>query len=166
MGDRVSIGDYSYLNAGSMIGSGSVGKFCSIAYNCQIGMQQHPLDHVSTSSRLYGSRSILPSRAAINEFPAPPVIGHDVWIGSNACIMQGVRIGTGAVIAAGAIVTKDVAPYSIVAGVPAKPVRKRFDEETIAYLLEWKWWDLPLDQLRQMDPVLTSANWRLETVSR
>lgn len=165
VGAHVDIGDYSYLNRGSIIASGSIGRYCSIAYNCQIGMQQHPTHRISTSSRLYGQRSVLPSRDAFNEFPSPPVIGHDVWIGSNACIMQGVRVGHGAVIAAGAIVTKDVEPYSIVGGVPAKPMRKRFDNETIELLLDWQWWNLPLEQLKQHDAILTSDN-PLEALQR
>lgn len=162
VGDGVEIGDYSYVNRGSMIGSGKIGRFCSIAYGCQIGMQQHPLHRISTSSRLYGARSILNSRLKTNEFPNPPVIGHDVWIGSNACIMQGVEIGNGAVIAAGAVVTKNVGPYEIVAGVPARPIRKRFDDETIRFLLEWQWWNLPIEKLREYDKVLTSDDWRAE----
>lgn len=166
LGAGVELGDYSYVNRGTMVGSGTIGRYCSIAYNCQIGMQQHPLDRVSTSSRLYGSRSILPSRAQVEEFPAPPVIGHDVWIGSNACIMQGVRIGTGAVIAAGAVVTRDVEPYTIVAGVPSRPLRKRFDEEAIEMLLDWQWWNMPLEELREWDDVLTSDDWQRKLAAR
>ena len=73
----------------------------------------------------------------------PVIIGNDVWIGRNAIIMDGVEIGSGAVVASGAIVTKDVPPYAIVGGVPAKVIRYRFDEQTIERLIESRWWDYP-----------------------
>ncbi|MCH3961749.1 MAG: CatB-related O-acetyltransferase [Solobacterium sp.] len=77
------------------------------------------------------------------------VIGNDVWIGYEAVIMQGVTIGDGAIIGTRAVVTKDVAPYTIVGGVPAKSIRKRFDEETIAELLKMKWWDWSKDRIKR-----------------
>ncbi|WP_410072012.1 CatB-related O-acetyltransferase, partial [Barnesiella intestinihominis] len=76
-------------------------------------------------------------------------VGADVWIGNNVSLMSGIRIGTGAVIATGAVVVSDVAPYAIVGGVPAREIRKRFDDEQIAYLLASRWWERPFDELRK-----------------
>ena len=75
------------------------------------------------------------------------VIGHDVWIGNSVTIMQGVQIGHGAIIGTNALVTKDVAPYTIVGGNPAKIIRKRFDDETTDFLLNLAWWDWPMDKI-------------------
>lgn len=84
------------------------------------------------------------------------MVGNDVWIGYNATIMPGVRIGDGAIIASNAVVTKDVLPYSIVGGNPAKLIRYRFDEETIAMLQTLKWWDWDIQKITEYIPVLTS----------
>ena len=86
------------------------------------------------------------------------IIGNDVWIGDRATILSGVRIGDGAVIGAGSVVTKDVEPYSIVAGNPARPKRTRFDEETIKKLLEIKWWDWPVEKINDNVNVICSDN--------
>ena len=82
------------------------------------------------------------------------VIGNDVWIGYEAVILSGVTIGDGAIIGARAVVTKDVAPYSIVGGVPAKEIRKRYDPQTIERLIQLKWWDWPEENIRQALPAL------------
>jgi acetyltransferase-like isoleucine patch superfamily enzyme len=87
-------------------------------------------------------------------------IGHDVWVGSGAIIMSGVVVGHGAVVAAHAVVTKDVPPYAIVGGNPAKIIRYRFDEETIASLLEARWWDLPRERIATLIPLLQSDRIR------
>lgn len=144
---RVSIGDHSYVNDGTRIGIARVGRFCSIAYHCSIGLHEHPLGLVSTSPRLYGADNVLGQPAAHVDLHSPTVIGDDVWIGSNAVIKQGVEIGTGAVVAAGAVVTKDVPPYAIVAGVPAKLQRMRFEPEVVAGLLASRWWEWPEEEL-------------------
>ena len=84
------------------------------------------------------------------------VIGNDVWIGSGVSIMSGINVGNGAVISANACVTKDVAPYNIVAGNPAKSVKQRFDDEIVDILLRLKWWDLPLDDIKNITRILSS----------
>lgn len=86
------------------------------------------------------------------------VIGNDVWLCRGATVMSGVTIGDGAVIAAGSVVTRDVPPYAIVAGVPAKLVRMRFDQDTIDFLLKLKWWDMPYEEIRTIIPELMSGN--------
>jgi virginiamycin A acetyltransferase len=150
VGPNVSIGDFSYVNAGSIIASGRIGRFCSIGYFCQIGLPEHPLSYLSTSPRIYGSRNIFGTSAYWDDYPSPPEIDNDVWIGSQALILQNVHIGNGAVIAGGAVVTGNVAPYTIVAGVPAKEVRKRFTEPTIEMLLKLEWWNMPIQELERL----------------
>lgn len=86
------------------------------------------------------------------------VIGNDVWIGYEAIVMQGVTIGDGAIIGARAVVTKDVPPYTIVGGVPAKPIRKRFSDEMISQLLEIKWWEWPYDKIKENISAIQSGN--------
>ncbi len=149
VGRNVSIGDYSYVNDGTLIGSGTIGKFCSIAYHCEIGMHQHPLDYVSTSPLLYGPQNIFQEAELWDDFRSPPIIGNDVWIASGAKILQGVHISDGAVVAAGAVVTKDVPPYAIVAGVPARTIRYRFGPREIESLLALQWWNMSLAELQR-----------------
>ena len=86
------------------------------------------------------------------------IIGNDVWIGYEAVILSGVTIGDGAIIGARAVVTKDVAPYSIVGGVPAKEIHKRYDSQTIERLVQLKWWDWPEENIRQALPALMHGN--------
>ncbi|MDE6773391.1 MAG: CatB-related O-acetyltransferase, partial [Treponemataceae bacterium] len=97
---------------------------------------------------------------AIDDLPlkGDTVVGNDVWIGQNVTIMPGIRIGDGAIIGARAVVTKDVPPYTIVGGVPAKPIRKRFSDDVIEKLLKLKWWDLPPEKILPMIADIQSGN--------
>lgn len=159
IGHDVHIGPYTYVNDRTIISSGRIGKFCSIGQACQIGMPEHPLDRISTSSFTYGPRSVMPQQGEWDDYPHPPVIGSDVWIGDRALVLQGVTVGDGAVIAAGAVVTKDVPPYSIVAGVPARVLRFRFDAETISRLMEWRWWDRYQSEPEEVRSIFAAADW-------
>lgn len=117
----------------------------------KIGMGFHPVDKISTSPLFYSSTNPLKknwSGKSVFSDQLLTKIGHDVWIGYDAFIKDGVTIGNGAVIGARAVVTKDVAPYSIVMGVPAKEIRKRFDNETIDLLLKSEWWYKPESELK------------------
>lgn len=141
---NVKIGDKSYVNRGTLIASGEIGKYCSVGYNCQIGIFEHPTNLISTSPYIYRHRNIsneVKPNWSMDDINNPPIIGNDVWIGSNAIVMQGVCIGDGAIIAAGAVVTKNVEPYSIVGGIPARIIKKRFEDEVIKLLLEFEWWN-------------------------
>lgn len=132
----VEIGEHSYVNCGSNIISGKIGRYCSIGYNVEIGAFEHPIHFISTSPEIY---KIVEEN--YNELKNPPVIMNDVWIGSKAIVLQGVKIGNGAIIAAGAVVTKDVPSYAIVAGVPARIIKYRFSEDIIKKIENTKWWD-------------------------
>ena len=148
---RVTMGRYSYVGTRTRITDANIGNFVSIGGSCGIGGGIHPTDMVSTSPSFLMGHNILGKNFA--EIPYKPsekvVIGNDVWIGEGACIISGVTIGDGSVIGAHAVVTHDIEPYSIVVGVPAKKIRQRFDDETIAKLLELKWWDWPDNKIIQ-----------------
>lgn len=135
---NVSIGNYSYINNGTIVASGTIGKYCSIGFNVQIGMFEHPVNYVTTSEKAYHLGNL-----GWKEIHTPPRIGNDVWIGSNTIILQNVIIGNGAVIGAGAVVTKNVEPYEIVGGVPAKTLKNRFPKQIIEELEKIQWWDKP-----------------------
>lgn len=144
VGPDVTIGDYTYVNEDSSIDSGTIGKFCSIAARVSIGPFEHPTRWFSTHPATYGEPGwglLREPKAASTKLP--PMIGSDVWIGRSAFVLRGVSVGHGAIIGAGAVVTRDVPPYAIVVGVPAKVVAFRFAPEIIERLLRLRWWDDP-----------------------
>ena len=147
-----SLGDYSYLGGGSSLVYARVGKFCSIAGDVKIGMGTHTLHYLSTSpiftEKHNGTGASWVDSVVDNPF-LPVVVGNDVWIGERAMVLGGVTVGDGAIIGAGAIVTKDVPPFSIVAGVPARVIRDRFPESVKEAVLETGWWDLPEEELKE-----------------
>ena len=147
-----SIGRYSYIGYDSTVHSCDIGSFCSIANGFVVGGAKHPLEWVSTSPVFYNVRGGSGKHLGYLKFDPlkRTSIGHDVWIGNRVTIMQGVTIGNGAAIGAGAIVTKDVPPYAIVAGCPAKVIRYRFDEVTIQRLQESQWWLLSDVRIRSL----------------
>lgn len=139
------IGRYSYMGYDCEIINTEIGSFCSLASGVRIGEAEHPIEWVSTSPVFQKVKnSSIKKRFAQIELPPSKrtIIGHDVWIGTNAIIKQGVHIGTGAVIASGAVVTKNVEPYAIVGGCPARLIRYRFTAELITKLLKSEWWKL------------------------
>ena len=143
-------GKYSYCGYYCTILNTQIGRFVSIADGVSIGLTDHPTVWVSTSPAFYYGRDSIPKDLARREFipnKKTTYIGNDVWIGKNAIILAGVNIGDGSIIGAGAVVTKDVAPYSIVGGVPAMLIKKRFDDSTIDSLLKMKWWNWSREKL-------------------
>lgn len=145
-----TIDRYTYIYGSSVVFA-DVGAFCSIAAGTTIGGGMHPTDWVSTSPVFYRGGNVLKTNFSQNKFEefAHTTIGNDVWIGSKCLIKGGVTIGDGAIIGMGSVVTKDVPPYEIWAGNPAKCIRKRFDDETIAKLLKLQWWTWDEKKLAQ-----------------
>ncbi|MFS8123389.1 type B chloramphenicol O-acetyltransferase [Rhizobium sp. BR 250] len=139
-----------------------IGSFCSIGSGAAFimaGNQGHRNEWISTFPFFFMPEVPEFENAANGYLPAgDTVIGNDVWIGSEAIIMPGITVGDGAVIGTRALVTKNVEPYAIVGGNPAKTIRKRFDEDSIALLLEMKWWDWPAERLKAAMPLMTSGN--------
>lgn len=156
------IGFGSYMGNNCYFERTKIGKFCSIAKNVDVVAGSHPTSKfVSTHPAFYSTyvvedmfgyiheKKYKELRFADEESKTAVIIGNDVWIGSNASIMEGVTIGDGAIIAANALVTKDVAPYSIVGGVPAKHIKWRFDECQRDFLINFKWWDKPVEWIKE-----------------
>ena len=148
---NVEMGKHSYIGKNCIVSDAKIGQFCSIAGYSQIGGGMHPIDMVSTSPCFLSGRSSSGKNFAQIHFETSDTveIGNDVWIGAGCYIKAGIKIGNGAVVGAHAVVTKDVAPYSIVAGVPAREIRKRFDEKTIRQLSDIEWWNWSDDKLKE-----------------
>ena len=145
-----SMAKHSFCGYDCDINSCEIGSFTSISSNVIIGGGMHPLSWVGTSPVFYEGRDSVKTKFSkhTRENIKKNIIGLDVWIGQNVMIKQGVSIGTGAVIGMGSIVTKDVEPYTIVAGNPARLIRPRFNEDTIENLLKSIWWEFPDDKLK------------------
>lgn len=147
---RGKIGKYSYIGNNSFVIDTDIGNFTSISTDCYIGGTSHPTDWVSTSPVFHKWGNIMKKNFSYHEFEIfkKTVIGNDVWIGNRVMIKAGVKIADGAVVGMGSIVTKDIGPYEIWAGNPAKFIRKRFDDMTIDTLLQSKWWNLSDDEIQ------------------
>lgn len=159
---HVEAGEFSYGKPLIMGWDGTaetqvtIGKFCSIADGVRMLLRvNHPLNAAST----YPMAMILgvDYNKPYEWSRGPIIIGHDVWIGQDAVILGGVTLGHGSVVAGHALVTKDVPPYGIVAGNPARLVKHRFDEAVIRKLLDIKWWDWPLARIREHAALLSSG---------
>ena len=134
--EATEIGQYTYVGRATTITAARIGNYCSIANFVTIGPGEHALSIFSTSPVILEAAGM--DKSLIEK---PVNIGNDVWIGTYAIILRGVTIGDGSVIAAGAVVTKDVPPYAIVGGVPARIIRYRQPEEMVHKLMDSKWWD-------------------------
>jgi len=145
--------DYSYVVNDCEIIYTSIGKFCSIAAMVRINPGNHPMWRITQSHFTYRASTYFEGEedeAAFFDWRRsyPVRLGHDVWIGHGAIVLPGRSVGNGSVIAAGSVVTKDVSPYTVVAGVPARPVKRRFDEATAEAIEALAWWDWDHDRLR------------------
>lgn len=169
---NIIVGDFTYIadadfeshvthhyewNADKLV----IGKFCQIAAGVEFVMNgaNHQMNAVSTFPfyTLEGWEMEPPASSDL-PFKGDTVIGNDVWIGQNAVILPGVHIGDGAIIGASSVVGCDVAPYTIVIGNPAKELRKRFDDEMIDLLLNFKWWDKSIEEINRLIPILTCSD--------
>jgi phosphonate metabolism protein (transferase hexapeptide repeat family) len=146
------LGDYSYIERHAEVIYARIGKFCAIASSCSINALNHPLERASQHKFTYRPNEYFLGAKLDKAFrdkrkQDAVVIGHDVWTGHGATILPGVSVGNGAVIAAGAVVTRDVEPYAIVAGVPARFLKWRFPPELAERLAALAWWDWDHDRL-------------------
>lgn len=164
------IGAYSYIGNGTTLENAEIGKFCSISDNCRIGMGSHTLNLLSTCSLFTEAVNGTQYKWVENDVNAVEskkvIIGNDVWIGYQSIILGGVKIGDGAVVGAGAVVVKDVPPYAVVGGVPAKVIKYRFSEEIISNLCVYKWWDLPEDVLKENIILFQSDNFSIDKIEQ
>lgn len=144
-----------------------IGKFCQIAAGVEFMMNgaNHQMNAVTTFP-FYIMQGWNMNPPPMSELPikGDTVVGNDVWIGQNVTILPGVHIEDGAIIGANSVVGSDVEPYTIIAGNPAKAIRKRFDDELIALLLKFKWWDKSIDEIQELIPLLTCSD--LERVKK
>lgn len=147
----VTIGRHTYFSPQSIVVNSTIGNYCSIGPGVKIGLGVHPLVRMSTSPFLYNDTIFSKKRA--EDFD-PVIIGHDVWIGANALLLGGIKVGNGAIIGAGSVVTRDIPRFAIVVGVPAKVVRYRFDENMQNAISESSWWDLPPERARLIEAKL------------
>lgn len=147
------LGEYSYASHGVLLQRAEIGRFCSIAAYAAIGATRHPMDRVTTHPFTYlhafgrlrrGDDALLLAELGAGRV----MVGPDVWIGAHTIVLPGVRIGPGAVIGASSVVRRDVGPYEVVVGAPARMVRKRFDDATIERLLRSRWWEWNRESLR------------------
>lgn len=148
-----SLGAYSYVVEDAEIANADIGRFCSIAAKVRLNPGNHPTWRASQHHFVYRASAYALGADEPELFAwrrgHPVTLGHDVWIGHAAIVLPGRAVGTGAVVGAGAVVSRDVPPYVIVAGNPARPVRDRFPEPVVARLLALAWWDWPHAALRE-----------------
>ncbi len=160
--ENTQLGYASYVGMNCKLSNCLIGKYSSIAQNVQIITGKHPTENWVSSHPAFYSSSWIVSYSDENRFDEYEYIdikkkkhvkiGNDVWIGSNVSILQGINVGDGAIIGAGAVVTKDVPPYAIVVGVPAKLIRYRFEEREREWLNDLKWWDLEETMVKKLAP--------------
>lgn len=147
-----SIGRYTYFGENDKIMCSDIGRFCSIAWNVSIGPRHHDYHKVTTHGFLHNDRFDIRPKDEPDEsqwLDKKTNLGNDVWIGANAIIANGLTIGDGAVIGGNAMVTKDVPPYAIAVGNPAKILKYRFEDSIIDQLIELKWWNFEIDLIKQ-----------------
>lgn len=164
------IGRFTYV-AGARICNSEVGSFCSIGPNSIIGgLGSHPVHWISSHPAFYSTtKQCGTTFAKKNKFNESrhTTIGNDVWIGANAIIIDGVKIGDGAIIAAGAVVTKDIPPFAVAGGVPAKIIKYRFNQKVIEELLLWKWWSLPIEKITYLElDFCQKTDWSVEDITK
>lgn len=150
---NVVLDDYSYIARNSNATNVQIGKFCSIGPNFCCGLGLHPTNGISTAPMFYSKakqNGLTLVNDVVYEEQKQTTIGNDVFIGANVTIIDGVTIGDGAVIGAGAVVVKDIPPYAVAGGVPAKVIKYRFDQVIINKLLKLKWWDWSDEDLQKV----------------
>lgn len=153
-----TVGRYSYTGINTVIRSANLGNFCSISWGVSIGGADHPHSNFSTlreSKFEFLDKGV--SENTYEDYSLPCIIGNDVLVSTNVIILRNVKIGDGAIIGAGSVVTRDVEPYAIMAGVPARKIKMRFPLEIIEELVKIKWWEWPIDIIREYKELLFST---------
>jgi acetyltransferase-like isoleucine patch superfamily enzyme len=163
-----TLGRHSFCGYDCDVASADIGNFVSIANHVVIGGGRHPMEWVGMSPVFYEGRDSVKAKFSTHKRQAVEriLIGHDVWIGHSEIILPGVSIGHGAVVGAGAVVTKAVPPYAIVAGNPAKIIRFRFDDDTVKNLLLAEWWILSDSDLKDFAPYFNRVEKFLEVINK
>lgn len=145
------LGAYSYISQNSLVNKTEIGKFCSIGHGTYIGLWEHNMAVSTHSFYLYEtSGNFVKGYKDYDKCVLSTHIGNDVWVGANSVILKGRTIGDGAIVGAGSVVTRDVPPYAIAVGNPAKILKYRFAPEDIDFLLTLQWWNAPRDVLQEM----------------
>lgn len=166
--NNVNIGDYSYVNSNSNIRNTTIGKFCSIGPQVKIVVGNHPTNLVSTHPTFYSNNKpflTFSDKMYFEEYKNVK-IGNDVWIGEDVLIPGGIIIGDGAIVTSKAVVTKNVEPYSIVGGVPAKHIKYRFEQEQIKIIQESEWWNWEEDKLIKLKHLFLNPSEFILSVSK
>jgi chloramphenicol O-acetyltransferase type B len=158
--NHCNVGAYTYVGRNCLLQNVTIGRFCSIAHDVNLGLGNHPISMYSTSPIFYRANNplnvqIVKEDSHFLEYKEI-VIGSDVWIGAKVVVLDGVSVGHGAILAAGAVVTKDVPPFAIMGGVPAKIIKYRFNEEVQLGLLHSEWWKKRPEEIYAERSILTS----------
>lgn len=157
---NVSIGSYSYIGRNSIVTNARISRYCSIAHDCQINnFRGHPTNWLSIHPFQYDEMNFAfwPEYSSFNKRPFDAddtqrlvSIGSDVWLGAKSCIFGGVQIGSGAIVGVGSLVKRDIDPYGVAVGVPAKIIKHRFSKQVIDKLIQLQWWDLDVSLIRDL----------------
>lgn len=158
------VGKHSYIGSNCTVVNCNIGSFCSIADNNIIGGASHPTNWVSSSPVFHEGHNIMNKNYSSHKFRVTEktIIGNDVWIGNNCIIRSGIIIGDGAVVGMGSVVTKNVAPYMVVAGNPARVIRQRLNDDIVESLLKIKWWDLQEHEIKYLSEYITQPDLFIE----
>lgn len=166
----VQVGKYSRIGVNCQISNSTIGNFTAIGKDTVITVGQHPTNYLTSHSIFYkkGNWGWHDDWIAPIDFHSDKRvnIGNDVWIGRQCIILDGVTIGDGAIVATGAVVTKDVPPFAIVGGVPAKVIKFKFSQEIIDRLEEIQWWDLPDEKITEVIDLFHTKNPSLEDINK
>ncbi len=159
---------HSFCGYDCDISNADIGRFVSIANGVVIGGGRHPMEWVAMSPVFYEGRDSVKEKFSVHkrEHPKRVIIENDVWIGRSAIVLPGLKVEHGAVVGAGAVVTKDVPAYGIVAGNPARLIRYRFEESIIQRLLKTRWWEFTDDRLHELGPYFNDVEQFLEAVEK
>lgn len=158
---QIKVGYGSTFSIHNLIhGNIEIGKYCQFGPYASINTFNHPTTHITT----YINKNLLNGSMAQYKTSKPTKLGNDVWVGKNAIILGGITLGNGVIVAAGSVVTKDVPDYHIVAGIPAKVIKKRFSDQVIQELNELKWWDKDEAALQEMKPMFDRDLEGLESI--